>query len=207
MTAKKHDASTRFRDLVKKYRRLAPAPPEDPEWKDPMSILHRLPLSCAVLPGNPLDDAIAVAFTETGFDVNEPLQWKLLLGLFCIAHFGEWKKLAAPKIWTAVLLEQLNHDAAEVRSRLPDLSDEAIAKSRKYTERYRNTYGKYSINYLRERLADARKSHQESEKLLNTHLTSVRRLFAFMGREWTSENEAQAVRSFKSAARKVSPAP
>ena len=88
MTARKHDASTRFWNLVQKYESVAPDT-GDPDWNDPSSVLLRLPLSCSIVPGNPLDDAIALAFAKTAFDVRDPLQWKILLGLFCIAHFAQ----------------------------------------------------------------------------------------------------------------------
>jgi len=183
VTARKHDASTRFWNLVQKYESVAPDT-GDPDWNDPSSVLLRLPLSCSIVPGNPLDDAIALAFAKTAFDVRDPLQWKILLGLFCIAHFGSWQKPAAHKVWTPALLEKLDNDAAEIWSRHPDFSDEAVARALKGAEPYRDAYGGYSVSYLRERLTDARKSKQESEKLLNTLLALTRNLYAICGAEW-----------------------
>jgi len=205
VTARKHDASTRFWNLVQKYKLVAPKS-DDPQWNDPVNVSLRLPLSCSVAPGNPLDDAIALAFAKTGFDVRDPLQWKILLGLFCIAHLGDWKKPAAHKVWTTARLEQLNCDAAEIRSRHPEFRDEAVARNLRNATPYRVKYGRYSITYLRERLADARNSKQESENLLNANLASVRGLYKSFGIEWTSEIEAQARQSFTQAARKASTA-
>ena len=59
----------------------------DAQLDDPIAEICRLQLSCSLVPGNPFDDAIALGFAKTGFDVRDPLQWKLLLSLFCIAHF------------------------------------------------------------------------------------------------------------------------
>src|SRR5467141_3907759 len=68
VTAKKHDASTRFWHLLERYKSLG-AKAHDPDWTNPIEVIHRPSLSCTVLPGNPLDDAIAIAFAKTGLNV------------------------------------------------------------------------------------------------------------------------------------------
>jgi hypothetical protein len=203
MTARKHDASTRFWDLVKKYKSLA-TEEEDPKWNNPFEVFLRPALSVSVQPGNILDDAIALAFAKTGFSVRNPTNWKLLLGLFCVAHFAAWPKSAAPKLWTKTRLRQLDQDAAEIWSRHADFSDEAVARNLKTTKLYRTRYGRYSIATIRERLAEARQFKREAERLLNSHLDVVRRLYASVGFEWTSAIEAEITRSFTETERKMS---
>ncbi|MGO9681102.1 MAG: hypothetical protein ACLPTZ_00555 [Beijerinckiaceae bacterium] len=121
--------------------------------------------------------------------------------------FGIWPKVAAPKRWTPAKLDELAQDAADIRSRHPDFSDEAIAKSLSGVNPYRNKYGDFSIAYLRERLADARNSQKDFEQLLEGHLIAVRRLYASFRIDWTSETEAKVTQSFKETARKFSSAP
>jgi hypothetical protein len=203
VTAKKHDASTRFWYLLERCKSLG-IKTDDPDWTNPLDVILRPLLSCSVLPGNPLDDAIAIAFAKTGLNVRDPSHWKALLGLFCLAHFSEWPKPAAHKRWTAARLEQLDKDTAEIWARRPDFSDKAVARILKEKKSYEETYGQYSISYIRERIRDARKSKQEREELLKKHLTYMRRIYETLQVEWTSELEAEVTHSFKETARKVS---
>jgi hypothetical protein len=203
VTTKKHDASTRFWYLLEGYKSSG-SKTDDPDWTNPIEVILRPSLSCSVFPGNPLDDAIAIAFAKTGLNVRDPFHWKALLGLFCLAHFAEWPKLAAQKRWTAARLEQLDKDTAEIWTRHPDFSDEAVARILKEKKSYGESYGQYAISSIRERIRDARKFKQEREELLKKHLTFTRRLYETLGVEWTSELEAEVTHSLKETARKVS---
>jgi hypothetical protein len=203
MTARKHDASTRFWELLQQLRSIIPKS-DDPEFKDLFENAPWLSFSCSAIPGTPLDDAIILAFAKTDLNIRDPLEWKLLLGLFCIAHFGVYKKRAAPKQWTAARLHQLDFDAAEIKSRHPDFGDEAIANILKKTKI--DVYGKYTISSIRERVAQARKSKEAFEKLLADHLIATRRLHTFFGKNWTSEIEAKVKKSFIETDRKISAA-
>ena len=195
MTKRKYDVSTRFNELVRQYKANVQNQSES-ELKDPIHLLLRASASLTLIPGSPLDNAIAVAFDKTGFNRRDPLEWKLLLGLFCLAHFAEWPKRSAPKQWTLERLDQLDQHAAEVRARRGNLTDTAVAIALTKSTQHRSLYGKYSPNLIRERLAEAQTAKQDFEKLMQDHVAATRRLYGLFGKEWTNETETKVRRSF-----------
>jgi hypothetical protein len=203
VTTTKHDASHRFWDLLEQFKGQVDVRTDDPNWTNPYEIV-RLALSHSVFPGSPLDDAIAIAFVRSGLNVRDPLHWKLLLGLFCLAHFAEWPKPAAHKLWTSARLQELDEHIAAIESRHPDFSDVAVARTLKEGKPYSKTYGQYSINYIRELIRDAKSSKREFEELLHKHLRSTRPYYESAGIEWTCELEAKLTQSFLDTARQVS---
>jgi hypothetical protein len=204
VTAKKHDPSTRFQELLRRYKTLIPKS-EDADLQDPLVRNLRLPLSFSVLPGNLLDDAISMAFSKTDLNIRDPLQWKLLLALFSMAHFATWPPKKGPtKRWTSARLRQLDEHAQEIRSRHPKFSDKAVASVLVGKNPYRDVYGEYSIPSIVERLAEAKTMKRELEALLKAHLTAVRRLFIHFEVEWTSDTEAAVRQSFLDRDREVS---
>jgi hypothetical protein len=157
-------------------------------------------LALTLFPGNPLDDAIARGLDLTGLDSRNPSHWKLLLAVFCIAHFGEWKKHAAPKEWTRERLKKLLADTAEIESSrppsLPKLSDTALSKILSSNAPYSSTYGSFEIDSLRERIREARKYKEAFAAMLEKHLKSVQFLYEAAGLDWTPEVIAQVSMSF-----------
>jgi len=121
-----------------------------------------------------------------------------------LAHFGEWPKPAAHKLWTSARLEKLYEHVAEIRSRRPGLRDEAIARILKESKQYRGTYGQYSKKYIGERIRDARNSKDGFEDTLKKHLIFTRGLCEAIGLQWTSELESERSHSFKETARRIS---
>jgi hypothetical protein len=188
MTKKKHDASTRFNYLVRKYKSMHTL--NASELKDPEQVFLRSLASCSIIPGSPFDDAITVAFQKTQFNIHDPLQWKLLLGLFSIAHYGGWPKLAAVKQWTSARLHLLAQHAAEIRALNRGLSDKSVAHNLRTSPKYKKLYGNYSINLLRERLAEAKLGETDRETTIKRHVEAMRRLYAFFGKNWTDELES-----------------
>jgi hypothetical protein len=174
-----------------------------PDFTDPTQ-LFGIALNLTLIPGDPRDDAIALAFAKTGLNVNDPFHWKLLLTLFCVAHFADWPKVAAPKLWTRARLEQLHKHVTEIRIRHPGLSDAAIAKILRKNRSYRETYGQHSIDYIRERIRDAKKSELEFEELVQKHVKAVQLRYESVGVKWTSELESKTKSSFIEFARKKS---
>jgi hypothetical protein len=196
VTAKKHTQASLFWTLLEGLKKLIDLNASGLELDNPTNRHLALALSHSIFPGNVLDDAIALAFARTGLDARNPVHWKLLLGLFCAAHFGARSKLAAPKVWTPERLAKLYKDVDEVRSRRARLSDVAVARILKKNEPYSETYGQFTIDYIRERIGDAKSSRREFEETLKTYLASLRALRASFDLEWTSEIEAKYASSF-----------
>jgi hypothetical protein len=190
VTKKIYDVSTRFGELVRQYKANVQNRGES-EFKDPTELFLRASACCPIIPGSPLDDAIAVAFEKTGFNRHDPLEWKLLLGLFCLAHYAQWPKRSAPKQWTLERLDQLDQHAAEVRARRGNLSDTAVAIALTKSAQHRSLYGKYSASLIRERLGEARTAKHDFETLMQNHVAATRRLYALFGKEWTNETETE----------------
>jgi hypothetical protein len=205
VTVKKDTPSRRFWDLLEEFKRHVDVKGDDTDWTNPAEML-KLALSFSVHPGNPGDDAIATAFAKSGLNVRNPLHWKLLLTLFCLAHFGEWPKRAAERLWTSARLEKLYKHVVQIESRrsqsLAPLGNTAIADILKKTKK--DTYGDFTIEYLRERIRDARQSRKEFDDLLQRHLKTMRVVYEGVGVKWTSEVEAKITNSFARTARKMS---
>ena len=195
--------SLRFETLLQGFKSHVDVKDDYHSLADPMLLL-RMAASLTVFPGNPLDDAIAIGFAKSGLNVRDPVHWKLLLALFCIAHFGEWPKIGAPKYWIRARFEELNTHVTEIRSHHPPgFSDTAVANVLKRKRPYKETYGRFSIDYLREQIAAAKKSELEFNKLVQTHLKSMRLMHENVGVEWTNEVESREMNSFIETYRKV----
>jgi hypothetical protein len=175
-----------------------------PDSTDPTQILLATALNLTLIPGDPRDDAIALAFAKTGLNPNDPSHWKLLLALFSLAHFADWQKLAAPKLWTRSRLEQLHKHVAQIEARRPGLSDVAIAKILRKNSPYRETYGQYSIDYIRERIRNAKESEVALEKLAQEYVKVVQLRYESVGVKWTSELGSETKNSFIEFARNKS---
>jgi hypothetical protein len=207
VTLKKDTPSRRFWDLLEEFKRHVDVKGDDPDWTNPAE-LFRLALSFSVLPDIPGDNAIAIAFAKSGLNVRNPFHWKLLLTLFCLAHFDKWPKRAAPKLWTHARLDALYKSVTEIESHHPQslarLSDGAIAKILRKNRK--EIYGQFTIDYLRERIRDARKAKKGFDELLRTHLKSMRLVYESASLNWTDEIEAKITASFTRTARKMSDA-
>ncbi len=205
MDMKTNDAtSRRFWKLVEEMKPgIDSAGAYKPDFTDP-TWLFAMVINLTVIPGDPRDDAIALAFAETGLNVNDPFHWKLLLSLFCLAHFADWPKPAAPKLWTRSRLEQLHKDVTQIKVRHPEFTDVAIAKTLTKNKPYRETYGQHSIDHIRERIRDAKKSELAFEKVVQKYVKAVQLRYESLGVKWTTELESKTKNSFIEFARKKS---
>jgi hypothetical protein len=194
--------SIRFRRLLQEIKSHVDVKHDYHGSTDPMFFL-RMSTSLTVFPGNSLDDAIALGFARSGLNVRDPVHWKLLLALFCTAHFGEWPKIAAPKHWTRACLEQLGKHVTEITLRHPAFSNSAVARVLKNNNPYKEMYGSLSIEYLRELIASVKKAELEFEELAQSYLKSARLMHESVGVEWTNEVESRQMNAFIEMDRKV----
>jgi hypothetical protein len=195
MTGKKHDLSSRFWSLLERAKpHLPPVRDFDPRSPDEIT---RLALGYTIFPGNPMDDAIAVAFAKMGLNVRAPEHWKLVVGIFSAALVGEWPKLAAAKFWTPARLQQLQTHASEIRSRNRSiLSDKAVARILKTSQPFRDIYGQYAQATIEERIGEAKNWNRDLDELVQSHLTSIRQYYESVGLEWTDELKSKLTESY-----------
>ena len=200
--ARKHkdDSSERFWHLLAETKAFIPQ--KAAAFEGELRILAA-DFALQLFVGNPLDDAIAIGFERTGLDPRDPMQWKTLLGLFCLAHFGETPKVAAPRTWDIARLQRLLTDADEIRKRHPALSDTAIATALKTKEIFKDVYGGFSVDTIRERIREAKKSREQFETLRKKHLEIIERVYHRVGLTWTPALARKHSASFDEMRRRV----
>jgi hypothetical protein len=203
MTSKKHDASSQFWALVAQFKGRDMIKSGDVNSSAPHEVYALRTFSQTLIPGNPIDDAIAIMFAKTGFDVRNPTHWKFLMGLLSIVHCAEWPKVAAPKLWTWARFHKLHEHIEEIQSRHPDFGDQALARALIKSKPYQATYGKYKTTYICERIRDARKWKRDFDSSLQNYLESTRRSYETVGIAWTTELEAERTHSFIDSAHLV----
>lgn len=99
------------------------------------------------------DRAIQVAFNKAGLNVASPLDWRLLLEMFCWAHFGERGKPGKTVVWTDEKYCRLLRDVHQAKTKLKTNKDAAALRKIRETK-----FHEYPFNYdrLKKALAEAR---------------------------------------------------
>jgi hypothetical protein len=106
--------------------------------------LHDLAAGAALTlgSGSPYNAAVELAFTKANLDPKNPLSWRLLLELFCWAHFGDKKTRGAPGKWTAERYCRLLRDFDRKKSSNVTLSDYRVCEFLSRQPQYRMKNGK-----------------------------------------------------------------
>jgi hypothetical protein len=162
-------------------------PQDEPDWDDP--IMHELVARVALTlgSGSPFNAAIEVAFKKANLDPKNPLSWRMLLEMFCWAHFGDMKSRGAPEKWNADRYCQLLGDFDRKRSSNTALSDDRVCDFLGQEPQYRMKNGK---PLTADRLMRVLKEAQDPE--CNVHLKSgVDEAIAALRRfgDWSPERE------------------
>jgi hypothetical protein len=173
---------------------MDPATPQDePDWNDP--IVHELVAGVALKlgSGSPFNAAIELAFKKANLDPKNPLSWRLLLGQFCWAHFGDTKSRGAPEKWNADRYCQLLRDFDRKKSSNAALSDDRVCEFLGRQPQYRMKNGK---PLTADRLMRVLKKAQDPEcnaglKFgVDRTIEAARYICEQRGLGWSSEHEA-----------------
>lgn len=101
-----------------------------------------------------IDRAVTTAFSASKLDIKNPLDWRLLLEVFCWAHFGEHKKAGAPVRWTDERYCALLRHVAEAKATKRVTTDKAACAAIK--KMFASAYSAISAERLRKALREAR---------------------------------------------------
>lgn len=99
------------------------------------------------------DRAIIAAFEKAGLNISSPMDWRLLMEMFCWAHFGEKGKAGAPIGWTNEQYRNLLRDVHEMKIRGSRTDAEAL---RQIKATKGKKYNNVSPVRLKKALAEAR---------------------------------------------------
>jgi hypothetical protein len=171
---------------------------DEPDWNDP--ILHGLIASSALtlVPGNRFSAPVETAFKKAKLDPINPLSWRLLLDLFCWAHFGETKRRGAPGKWNADRYCQLLQDFDLKKSGNPSMSDRRVCEFLGQQPQYQMKNGKpLSPDRLMKVLKKARNPefNINLKSGVDRRIEALRRVREHWGLEWSAEHEARATRT------------
>jgi hypothetical protein len=101
------------------------------------------------------DRAIEAAFRAANLDPKNPLNWRVLMEMFCWAHFGKKGDAGAPRVWTDERYCELLHDVEEVKTKASvKLKD--VGACKELRSRYKEKYGNLTVERLRRALREAR---------------------------------------------------
>jgi hypothetical protein len=182
--------------------RLVPQPHE--ALHDPVATAIAFGELLKLDPNDEMDRAISLAFKAAEFDPRNPIYWKVLLGLFALTHYGEWKKEGAPVKWVPTEYDALLQDYNEVKSRKPSLKDHSIARLLKVSPPYKQRYGRLSTDRIRTLVREAKQSRTEIQVLEQVLLERRDAIFKRAGIEFSEEEKKEARASFQVAIRELS---
>jgi hypothetical protein len=95
-------------------------------------------------PANKSDAPLAKAFTKAALDPKNPFHWRLLMNLFCLAHFGRGR--GRGKEWDSTRYMKFLRDFEKVKAEKPAFNKSEVCRLLK--KRHPGTYGKLSIHRL-----------------------------------------------------------
>jgi hypothetical protein len=192
------DLSAGLQKLTKKFGpdALAVIPDwnEDlPKWVDPTIAIFRLN------PSSPFDQAARTAFDKAGLDPKHPVHWKLLVGMFAWAHFGERGRRGRRRDWTDERYVRLFNHFFEIRKEKPTIS--CIQVCRLLKKRHPAQYGEPGGKPSAERLdKEAKKAFDPNFNPMLAHFSILmleieKVVHLKKGLEWGPDIEAETIKT------------
>jgi hypothetical protein len=135
------------------------------------------------LGSHPMHDPVRRAFRQAGLDPQNPLHWRLLIELFCYAHFGSAQRAGRPPRTDQT---KLLREVADIKQRNPVLSTNSALKTLHKKGLFKKSNGDVlSINRLGKMYRAAHRAR--TERLNETTVNSMLQYARSENLNWTEE--------------------
>lgn len=144
---------------------------------------------------NPMDEQIGLAFNAAGLNHKNPWHWRILLGMFAVAHFGPKRRRGARKLWAGDSYCQLLYDVEKVKAEHSWPSDRAACR---VLAKRRVAYGEHGKQQTAETLRRAVREARDPDKnsflalWVGENLRKMRSDHQKRNVPWTTETAAAA---------------